>query len=124
MIEIDEMRGLLYRSYGELRAHMIMSAEDWMSEHGEIDTQAWLYQLFLLAQRHLLHGGDTETEQLFLMIERLLLQGNEEVVTAVRTGFLERFLRQKKLARAIWMPLLGEQAKAYCCQALSNMRGC
>ncbi|HEX5341970.1 MAG TPA: hypothetical protein VFX55_05705 [Duganella sp.] len=113
------MRGLLYRSYGELRAHMIMSAEDWMSELGEIDTQAWLHQLFLLAQRRLLHGADAETEQLFLTIERLLEQGNEEVVTAVTTGFLEGFLRQEKLARAIWMPLLGERATAYCFQAQS-----
>jgi hypothetical protein len=52
-------------------------------------------------------------EPIFNLIEKLMIEGDEEVRTAVATCFLES-LQNMNTPQDIWVPLLGPQSREYC----------
>lgn len=114
MVQMEEMRQLLCRTYPGLRDRVVATAGEWIGDGGEFIAHAWVSQLCNLVQERMGNGDYEQSDALFCVIERLLAEGDDSVRTAVSTGFLEGLQHQQRLAPELWQPLLGSLAKAHC----------
>jgi hypothetical protein len=114
MIQMEEMRQLLCRTYSGLRGRVVIAADEWIGEGGEFIANAWLSHLCILVQERFVEGDYEQSAELFQLVERLLDQGDDSVKAAISTGFIEELQHQQKVDPALWQPLLGGSAKAHC----------
>lgn len=114
MIQMEEMRQLLCRTYPGLRDRVAMTADEWIGDDGEFIASTWMSQLCTLVQDRFLEGDYEQSAALFLLVEQLLNEGDDSVKAAIATGFIEGLLHQQELAPELWQPLLGSSAQAHC----------
>lgn len=114
MIEFEEMRQLLCRTYCGLRERVVATADEWIGEDGEFLAFPWMRQLCGLVVDRFDSGDYDQSEALFGIVEKLLSTGDESVQTVVATGFLEGLQHQQKIAPELWRPLLGPLATSHC----------
>jgi hypothetical protein len=107
MIQMEEMRQLLCRTYSGLRDRVAATAEEWIGDSGDFIAHAWMAQLCDLVEERFRDGDYVQSVALFSLVERLLAEGDDSVKTAISTGFIEGLQHQQKLDPALWQPLLG-----------------
>ncbi|MYM39434.1 DUF7674 family protein [Duganella qianjiadongensis] len=122
MIEFEEMRQLLCRTYSGLRERVVAAADDWIGEGGEFLAFPWMHQLCGLVIDRFQSGDYDQSDALFGVVEKLLSEGNEAIQTVVATGFLEGLQHQRKIAPELWRPLLGPLARSHC-EAMDKFHG-
>jgi hypothetical protein len=114
MIQMEEMRRLLCRTYSGLRDRVVATADDWIGKDGEFIAHPWMLQLNKLVQERLSEGDYDQAEALFCLVERLIVEGDDDVKGVILTGFVESLQHQKTVEPALWQPLLGNMARAHC----------
>lgn len=114
MINRDELLQLLCKTCPGFRDKVVEHADLWISDDGEFLLHPWMNQLCNLIEGRLTEGDYSNTDELFALVERLLRDGDENVKTAVATGFLEGLQHQSRLDSKFWTHLLGPLASAHC----------
>jgi hypothetical protein len=114
MIQMEEMRQLLCRTYPGLRDRVAAAADDWIGNDSEFIAHVWMRQLSKLVRERLSEGNYEQSEALFCLVERLIAEGDHDVQNVILTGFVEDLQHQQVVEPALWQPLLGNLAKAHC----------
>lgn len=122
MIEFEEMRQLVCRTYRGMRERVVATADDWIGDDGEFLQFPWMRQLCGLVVSRLEQGDYEQAEALFQLVERLLAAGDEGVQTVVATGLLEGLQHQERIPHNLWRPLLGPLAQSHC-EAVDKFHG-
>ena len=122
MIDLEQMRQLLCRTYSGLRERIVAAVDDWIGDDGAFLAFPWMDQLCYLVVERLELGDYEQIDALFQVIEDLLAEGDEAVQTVILTGFLEGLQHQQKVPPKFWRPLLGPLAQSHC-TAMDNFYG-
>jgi hypothetical protein len=122
MIEPEEMRQLLCRTYSGLRERVVATADYWIGDGGEFLPFPWIHELCSLVEDRFGSGDYEQADALFLVVEKLLAAGDEKVQTVVATGFLEGLQHARRLTPELWKPLLGPLAQSHF-SAMDNFHG-